>query len=81
MALLIDGYNLLHATGIFGLCQEDDARHARRLEVVHPGPSSFQRSREALLRFLAASIEPDELSRTNDCVRCRGSPVRFARAG
>ncbi len=42
MALLIDGYNLLHVTGIFG---------------KGTGPGSFQRSREALLRFLAASID------------------------
>lgn len=42
MALLIDGYNLLHVTGIFGKGR---------------GPGSFQRSREALLRFLAASID------------------------
>ena len=43
MSLLIDGYNLLHVTGIFGKGR---------------GPGGFQRSREALLRFLAASIEP-----------------------
>lgn len=42
MALLIDGYNLLHATGIFG---------------KGTGPGGFQRSREALLRFLAASLD------------------------
>lgn len=42
MPLLIDGYNLLHVTGIFGRGS---------------GPGGFQRSREALLRFLAASIE------------------------
>jgi predicted RNA-binding protein with PIN domain len=45
MALLIDGYNLLHVTGIFG---------------KGTGPGTFQRSREALLRFLAASLAPDE---------------------
>ncbi len=42
MPLLIDGYNLLHVTGIFG---------------KGSGPGGFQRSRDALLRFLAASIE------------------------
>lgn len=49
MALLIDGYNLLHVTGIFGR---------------GTGPGTFQRSREALLRFLAASLEPDERKNT-----------------
>ena len=43
MSLLIDGYNLLHVTGIFG---------------KGAGPGTFQRSREALLRFLAASLAP-----------------------
>lgn len=46
MALLIDGYNLLHVTGIVG---------------ARGGPRGFERSRQALLRFLAASIPPDEL--------------------
>ena len=49
MALLIDGYNLLHATGISG---------------KGSGPGGFQRSREALLNFLAASIEPAERAQT-----------------
>jgi predicted RNA-binding protein with PIN domain len=47
MALLIDGYNLLHVTGLVG----------------RPG-SGLQGSREALLRFLARSIEPKELGAT-----------------
>jgi predicted RNA-binding protein with PIN domain len=47
MALLIDGYNLLHVTGLVG----------------RPG-SGLQGSREALLRFLARSIEPKELPAT-----------------
>ena len=42
MALLIDGYNLLHVTGIFGRGS---------------GPGAFQRTREALLRFISASVE------------------------
>ena len=42
MALLIDGYNLLHVTGIVGRGS---------------GPGMFQRSREALVRFLAASLD------------------------
>jgi len=49
MSLLIDGYNLLHVTDIFG---------------KGTGPGGFQRSREALLRFLAASIEPTERKQT-----------------
>ena len=49
MFLLIDGYNLLHATDIFD---------------KGSGPGSFQRSREALLRFLAASIPAEERKQT-----------------
>ncbi|NOY29741.1 MAG: hypothetical protein GXP28_06060 [Planctomycetes bacterium] len=49
MSLLIDGYNLLHVTDIFGKGN---------------GPGGFQRSREALLRFLAASIEPAHRKQT-----------------
>jgi len=41
MPLLIDGYNLLHATGIFG---------------QGTGPGGFERSRRALLEFLAQSL-------------------------
>lgn len=47
MALLIDGYNLLHVTGLVG----------------RPG-SGLQGSRDALLRYLARSIEPKELPAT-----------------
>lgn len=49
MNLLIDGYNLLHVTGIFG---------------KGSGPGSFQRSREAFLRFLAASLDTNQLRKT-----------------
>ena len=49
MALLIDGYNLLNVTGIFG----------RGTEVT-----ALEGSREALLRFLAAAIEPVERAQT-----------------
>jgi predicted RNA-binding protein with PIN domain len=49
MALLIDGYNLLHVTGIVG----------RGI-----GPGTLQRSRLALLNFLAESLEPGELPHT-----------------
>lgn len=44
MALLIDGYNLLHVTGLFG----------------RGGAASFEASRNALLGFLAAAIDADE---------------------
>jgi uncharacterized protein len=49
MPLLIDGYNLLNATGIVG---------------GGAGPPSLGRSRLALLNFLAASIEPREVPHT-----------------
>ena len=49
MNLLIDGYNLLHVTGIFG---------------KGSGPGMFQRSREAFLRFLATSLDDDQRCRT-----------------
>jgi uncharacterized protein len=49
MSLLIDGYNLLHVSGIMG----------RGI-----GPGGLQRSRLALVNFLAESIAPEDLSRT-----------------
>jgi len=49
MALLIDGYNLLHVTGIFG--------EGHDLTALH-------RSRRALLDFLAVSIDPKERAET-----------------
>ena len=48
MSLLIDGYNLMHATGIVG----------------RGGPGGFERARQGLLNFLVASIEASELRRT-----------------
>ena len=75
MSLLIDGYNLLHATGIVGRGS---------------GPGSLQRSRLALLNFLAESIDPAEVPRTTivfdaheaaglpQVVEHRGMSVRFA---
>ena len=49
MSILIDGYNLLHASGILpgGF-----------------GPSTLERSRQALLNFLLHSLEERELTRT-----------------
>ncbi len=49
MSLIIDGYNLLHASGLLG----------RGI-----GPGGLERSRRALLNFLVASIDPDELARS-----------------
>ena len=49
MPLLIDGYNLLHISGIIG----------RGI-----GPGGLQQSRMALLNFLAESLNPEELPRT-----------------
>ncbi len=49
MPLLIDGYNLLHASDVFG--------HGTELTELH-------RSREALLRFLAAAIADKERAHT-----------------
>ena len=59
MALLIDGYNLLHVTGIFGKGR---------------GPGSFQRSREALLRFLAASLDAAQRKETTVVFDAAGAP-------
>jgi uncharacterized protein len=50
MSLIIDGYNLLYVTGIAG-------------DAAGTG-GAFQRSREALLNFLAASIPEAELAQT-----------------
>jgi len=49
MPLLIDGYNLLHASGILGRGR---------------GRGSLERSREALLNVLAESLPAREVSRT-----------------
>lgn len=78
MALLIDGYNLLHASGIF----PDD------------GPPTLERARVALLDFLAERLPSKELARTTivfDAAQAppglpralshRGLAVRFARRG
>ncbi len=70
MTLLIDGYNLLHVTGIDGLNQR---------ELSH-GAKGFQRSREALLRFLAASIEPADLARTTIVFDATDAPPGLPRS-
>ena len=77
MTLLIDGYNLLHVSGIIG-------RGA--------GPGMFERSRLALLNFLAESLDPRDMPHTTVVFDAREAPpglpvavphrgitVRFAR--
>jgi predicted RNA-binding protein with PIN domain len=77
MALLIDGYNLLHASGILG----------RGF-----GPGGLERSRLALLNFVAESVPAQTLSGTTVVFDAAGAPpglphtlyhrgiaVRFAR--
>ena len=60
MALLIDGYNLLHVTAIVG----------------HGGLRS---SRESLLRFLAAAIDPRERPQTTIVFDAAEAPPGLAR--
>ena len=59
MPLLIDGYNLLHVSGVFG--------RGTALTELH-------RSREALLAFLASSLDPAERSRTTIVFDAAGAP-------
>src|SRR4029079_6451653 len=49
MSLLIDCYNLIHAAGIFG---------------SGIGPGGLERSRLALLNFIAESLDPAEVPQT-----------------
>jgi len=64
MAILIDGYNLLHASGILG----------RGI-----GPGGLERSRGALLNFLAESLEESELPRTVVVFDAREAPPGLPR--
>jgi predicted RNA-binding protein with PIN domain len=59
MPLLIDGYNLLYSTGIVGRGE---------------GPGGWERSRLALLNFLAASIEPKTLRNTTIVFDAQNAP-------
>jgi hypothetical protein len=76
MSLLIDGYNLLNAVGIIGR---------------GVGPGGLERSRAALLNFLAESLAAEEIPRTTvvfdahdvppglpQTMNHRGLTVRFA---
>lgn len=65
MPLLIDGYNLLHASGIMG----------RGI-----GPGGLERSRLALLNFLAASIDEAELPRTTVVFDANNAPRGLPRS-
>lgn len=58
MPLLIDGYNLLHVTGIVGR---------------GVGKSSLHNSRLALLNFLAATLDPKQRGRTTVVFDARGA--------
>jgi uncharacterized protein len=64
MALLIDGYNLLHVTGIFG--------EGHDLTALH-------RSRRALLNFLAVSIDAKERARTTIVFDASSAPPGLPR--
>lgn len=70
MGLLIDGYNLLHASDLFGRGR---------------GPGGFERSRRALLDFLADSIDEPTLARTTVVFDAAdappGLPRRYAYRG
>jgi len=64
MALLIDGYNLLHASDIFG---------------DGPGRTSLERSRRALLEFLAANLTDKDLAETTIVFDASGAPPGLPR--
>jgi predicted RNA-binding protein with PIN domain len=64
MPLIIDGYNLLHASGILGR---------------GVGPGSLERSRTALLSFLAESLAERELSATTVVFDAREAPPGLPR--
>jgi predicted RNA-binding protein with PIN domain len=59
MHLLIDGYNLLHASGIFGRGR---------------GPGGFERSRFALLNFVAESMDESERTTVTVVFDAAGAP-------
>ena len=64
MSLVIDGYNLLHASGILG----------RGI-----GPGGLERSRTALLNFLAESLDKRQLARTTVVFDAREAPPGLPR--
>jgi predicted RNA-binding protein with PIN domain len=64
MAILIDGYNLLHATGILG----------RNI-----GPGTLERARNALLSFLAASLTDSQRASTTVVFDAKDGPPGLPR--
>jgi hypothetical protein len=64
MSLLIDGYNLLHASGILGR---------------GTGPGGLERSRLALLNFVAEAVDAKELARTTVVFDAAGAPPGLPR--
>ncbi len=64
MALIIDGYNLLHASGILGR---------------GVGPGGLERSRAALLNFLVESLEASELATAVVVFDARDAPPGLPR--
>ncbi|MEX0678983.1 MAG: NYN domain-containing protein [Pirellulales bacterium] len=64
MSLVIDGYNLLHASGILG---------------PGIGPGGFERSRTALLGFLAESLDKRERTGTTVVFDARMAPPGLPR--
>jgi len=65
MGILIDGYNLLHASGIMGR---------------GVGPGGLQRSRRALLNFLASTLQPEEARRTVVVFDAHDAPAGLPRS-
>ena len=64
MALLIDGYNVLHSTGML---------------ARNPGPGSLQRARQSLLDFLVASLSEGDRGRTTAALRVTSHPQPMTR--
>lgn len=64
MALVIDGYNLLHASGILGR---------------GVGPGGLERSRTALLNFLVESLDESQLSSVTVVFDAREGPRNLPR--
>jgi predicted RNA-binding protein with PIN domain len=64
MATLIDGYNLLHATGMLGR---------------NVGPRTLERARNALLRFLAGSLAESERADTTVVFDAKNGPPGLPR--
>ncbi len=73
MGLLIDGYNLLHKTNILGPAPRAHSHTGR------PVASGLQRAREALLRFLTASIDAADLPRTTIVFDAKDAPPGLPR--